>query len=42
MGACLVANKGQRDNNKGSAQSKPESKPSGKPEINVAFAEKAI
>ena len=26
-------NKGQRDNNKGIAQSKPESKPSGKPEI---------
>ena len=29
--SCL--NKGQRDNNKGAAQSKPESKPSGKPEI---------
>ena len=32
-GVFSCVNKGQRDNNKGAAQSKPESKPSGKPEI---------
>ena len=32
-GVLSCVNKGQRDNNKGAAQSKPESKPSGKPEI---------
>ena len=31
-GVFSCVNKGQRDNNKGAAQSKPESKPSGKPE----------
>ena len=41
-GGFSCVNKGQRDNNKGAAQSKPESKPSGKPELNVAFAEKGI
>ena len=33
-------NKGQRDNNKGAAQSKPESKPSGKPEIECGICRK--
>ena len=33
-------NKGQRDNNKGAAQSKPESNPSGKPEIKCDICEK--
>ena len=33
-------NKGQRDNNKGAAQSKPESKPSGKPEIKCGICGK--
>ena len=33
-------NKGQRDNNKGAAQSKPESKPSGKPEIKCGICRK--
>ena len=32
-GVFNCVNKGQRDNNKGAVQSKPESKPSGKPEI---------
>ena len=32
-GVLSCVNKGQRDNNKGAAQSKPESNPSGKPEI---------
>ena len=32
-GVFSCVNKGQRDNNKGAAQSKAESKPSGKPEI---------
>ena len=36
--SCL--NKGQRDNNKGAAQSKPESKPSGKPEIKCGICGK--
>ena len=38
MFSCV--NKRQRDNNKGSAQSKPESKPSGKPEIKCGICEK--
>ena len=33
-------NKGQRDNNNGAAQSKPESKPSGKPEIKCGICGK--
>ena len=33
-------NKGERDNNKGAAQSKPESKPSGKPEIKCGICGK--
>ena len=41
-GVFSCVNKGQQDNNKGAAQSKPDSKPSGKPELNVAFAEKGI
>ena len=32
-GVFSCVNKGERDNNKDLAQSKPESKPSGKPEI---------
>ena len=35
-------NKGQRDNNMGAAQSKPESKPSGKPEIKCGICGKGI
>ena len=38
MFSCV--NKGQRDNNKGAAQSKPESKPSGKPEIKCGICGK--
>ena len=33
-------NKGQRDNNKGAAQSKPEGKPSGKPDIKCGICGK--
>ena len=39
-GVFSCVNKGQRDNNKGSAQSKPESKPSGKPEIKCGICGK--
>ena len=40
MGVFSCVNKGQRDNNKGAAQSKPESKPSGKPEIKCGICGK--
>ena len=39
-GVFSCVNKGQRDNNKGAAQSKPESKPSGKPEIKCGICGK--
>ena len=39
-GVFSCVNKGQRDNNKGAAQSKSESKPSGKPEINCGICGK--
>ena len=39
-GVFSCVNKGQRDNNKGAAQSKPESKPSGKPEIKYGICGK--
>ena len=39
-GVFSCVNKGQRDNNKGVAQSKPESKPSGKPEIKCGICGK--
>ena len=39
-GVFICVNKGQRDNNKGAAQSKPESKPSGKPEIKCGICGK--
>ena len=39
-GVFSCVNKGQRDNNKGAAQSKPESKPSGKPEIKCGLCGK--
>ena len=39
-GVFSCVNKGQRDNNKGTAQSKPESKPSGKPEIKCGICGK--
>ena len=39
-GLFSCVNKGQRDNNKGAAQSKPESKPSGKPEIKCGICGK--
>ena len=39
-GVFSCVNKGQRDNNKGLAQSKPESKPSGKPEIKCGICGK--
>ena len=39
-GVFSCANKGQRDNNKGAAQSKPESKPSVKPEIKCGICGK--
>ena len=39
-GVFSCANKGQRDNNKAAAQSKPESKPSGKPEIKCGICGK--
>ena len=39
-GVVSCVNKGQRDNNKGAAQSKPESKPSGKPEIKCGICGK--
>ena len=39
-GVFGCVNKGQRDNNKGAAQSKPESKPSGKPEIKCGICGK--
>ena len=39
-GAFSCVNKGQRDSNKGAAQSKPESKPSGKPEIKCGICGK--
>ena len=39
-GVFSCMNKGQRDNNKGAAQSKPESKPSGKPEIKCGICGK--
>ena len=39
-GVFSCVNKGQRDNNKGAAQSKPESKPSGKPKIKFGICGK--
>ena len=39
-GVFSCVNKGQRDNNKAAAQSKPESKPSGKPEIKCGICGK--
>ena len=39
-GVFSCVNKGQRDNNKDTAQSKPESKPSGKPEIKCGICRK--
>ena len=39
-GVFSCVNKGQRDNNKGAAQRKPESKPSGKPEIKCGICGK--
>ena len=39
-GVFCCVNKGQRDNNKGAAQSKPESKPSGKPAIKCGICGK--
>ena len=39
-GVFSCVNKGQRDNNKGAAQGKPESKPSGKPEIKCGICGK--
>ena len=39
-GVFSCVNKGQRDNNKGAAQSKPESKPSGRPEIKCGICGK--
>ena len=39
-GVFSCVNKGQQDNNKGAAQSKPESKPSGKPEIKCGICGK--
>ena len=39
-GVFSCVNKGQRDNNKGAAQRKPESKPSGKPEIKCVICGK--
>ena len=39
-GVFSCVNKGQRDNNKGAAQSKPESKPNGKPEIKCGICGK--
>ena len=39
-GLFSCVNKGQRDNNKAAAQSKPESKPSGKPEIKCGICGK--
>ena len=39
-GVFSCVDKGQRDNNKGAAQSKPESKPSGKPEIKYGICGK--
>ena len=39
-GVFNCVNKGQRDNNKGAAQSKPESNPSGKPEIKCGICGK--
>ena len=39
-GVFICVNKGQRDNNKGAAQSKPESKPSEKPEIKCGICGK--
>ena len=41
-GVFSCVNKGQRDNNKGAAQSKPERYQSGSLKLNMAFAEKAI
>ena len=41
-GVLSCVNKGQRDNNKGAAQSKPESKPSGKPEIKCGMWKRAF
>ena len=41
VGACSCVNKGQRDSNKGAAQSKPESRAESL-KLNVAFAEKGI
>ena len=39
-GVFSCVNEGQRDNNMGAAQSKPESKPSGKPEIKCGICGK--
>ena len=39
-GVFICVNKGQRDNNEGAAQSKPESKPNGKPEIKCSICRK--
>ena len=39
-GVFSCVHKGQRDNNKGAAQSKPENKPSGKPEIKCGICRK--
>ena len=41
-GVFSCVNIGQRDNNKGATQSKPESKPSGKPEIKCGICGKGI
>ena len=41
-GVFSCVNKGQRDNNKAAAQSKPESKPSGKPEIKCGICRKPL